>query len=385
MNVLNPFFGVFVFLIAFLTAYFLKPKMKNQEVQISRYESIDGLRGFLAIGVFIHHATIWQQYFQIKTWEDPKSNLYVHLGATSVSFFFMITSFLFVSRILNSAENKINWKAFFISRFYRIAPMYYFTISLLFVIVMIATAFELKVNLFDFLQSILHWLLFTIFDNPDVNGFEMTKLINAGVVWSLPYEWLFYFVLPLLAIFIGKNRPSTFFIGISLVFVIAYFSVNGFATYNLLSFVGGAIAPFIIKYSNIKIKADNPVYSFVILICLFLIVQFPNSNNIPCKILSTIIFTLIAMGCSFFEIFKNSTVKFLGEICYSTYLCHGLILFVIIYFGIGMEKIQLFSTLEYILLIFGMTPIVVIVSHLGYKYIEYPYMAKGKRITKSIK
>ena len=198
---LSPFFCVIIFAIAFATAFIIT-KINPTKIIDSRYKSIDGLRGFLAMGVFIHHTTIWYQYFHNGIWNVPKSNLYTLLGQGSVSLFFMITSFLFVSKILNAKDGEFNLKQFFISRLYRLTPLYLFTIMLLVIIVMFVTNWQLNVPWLTFINSIISWLLFSIFGNPSINNSDFTTVVNAGVVWSLPYEWLFYFFIPILYLFV---------------------------------------------------------------------------------------------------------------------------------------------------------------------------------------
>ncbi len=51
MHHLNPFFALVIFLIAYITAYLINLKYKLHSVN-NRYETIDGLRGFLALSVF---------------------------------------------------------------------------------------------------------------------------------------------------------------------------------------------------------------------------------------------------------------------------------------------------------------------------------------------
>src|ERR1035437_3929118 len=135
MNPLNPFFAVIIYLTAFLTAYIIKINYKITPLK-GRYETIDGMRGFLALGVFIHHAAIWHQYLQTGWWDNPKSNLYAHFGQTSVQLFFMITSFLFISKLLNTNKKAFNWNNFFLSRIFRLVPLYFFSIALIFISVM---------------------------------------------------------------------------------------------------------------------------------------------------------------------------------------------------------------------------------------------------------
>ncbi len=376
MNTLSPFFLVIVYLIAYLTAYAVNFKYKINAASI-RYEGIDSLRGFLALGVFIHHSVIWYQYIQTGKWDAPKSNLYTQLGQTSVSFFFMITSFLFITKLLNSTEKEFNWRAFFISRIFRLVPLYYFLLVLLVLYVMTNTHWQLTVSILSFLKSMFYW---GIFSTADINNYNLTSFIISHATWTLPLEWLFYFSLPLISLIIFKKKTSLFYIVISILFICGYFSVNAFRYHNLLPFIGGAVAPFILKYGSRDIKVNNLFLGIIVLVCLFLITQIKTSNYIVCETLISIVFTSIALGNNLFGILKNSTLKFLGEICYSTYLLHGIVLFTVLYFGFGFEKVKYFTETEYCVLIFLTTPIIVIISFLGYKFIEKPFMDKAKKI-----
>lgn len=123
----------------------------------------------------------------------------------------------------------------------------------------------------------------------------------------------------------------------------------------------------------------------IILISLFAIVQFPTADDHFCKLFIAIAFILIAYGHNLFGILHHKSVKFLGEVCYSTYLVHGLILFVTFYFGIGIEKAKYLSPTEYCGIIFLITPLVVVFSFLGYRYIEKPFMDYAKKINNAAK
>jgi len=379
MNPLNPFFALIIYSIAFLTGYLIKTNIKPILLN-GRYECIDGMRGFLALGVFIHHSSIWYQYIHTGYWGAPASNLYNQFGQTSVSLFFMITSFLFISKLLNSDKKDFNWRNFFISRIFRLVPMYLFSIWLIFISVMFISQWKLNVELAEFFLSICHWLLFTVYNTPNINNSGFTSYINAGVVQTLPYEWLFYFSLPLISLFILKNKPKFVYLFLSIIFILTFYKFHGFFEYFIYPFIGGAIAPLLLKFTSFHKKIKDIFASIIILTCLCLIGQFSEANNIICTILLTIVFTFIAMGATFFGLLKNSTFKFLGEISYSTYLLHGIALFAVFYFGFGFEKIRLLTPFEYYMLVFSITPIVVVVSFLGFKYIEKPYMDKAKRI-----
>lgn len=378
MNPLNPIFALIIFTIAFITAYLINLKHKFIPSN-TRNQNIDGLRGFLALFVFIHHSSVWYQFLQIDLWRPPKSDFFIQLGQSSVSFFFMITAFLFISKLLNTNQNVFNWNTFFISRLFRLVPMYFVSVIILVLIIFIMSDFEMKEGFIPFFNSLFHWGIFTIISSPPINESIYTTIINAGVVWSLPFEWLFYFSLPIISLVILKNKPSQYYIIISFIFIISFYVLHGFTVEYALSFLGGAIAPFVIKYGNLKINFNSYIFGFFNLICLILIAQFESSSNLICKSLIILVFSSIALGNDVFGVLKSSTIKFLGEMCYSTYLLHGIILFIVMYFGIGAEKAMKLSPQNYCLVIFAVTPLVVIFSFLGFKYIESPFMKMAKK------
>lgn len=379
MNPLNPFFAIIIYCIAFFTAYLISLKYKIANTN-NRYENIDGLRGFLALGVFIHHASIWHQYLQINSWESPKSYLYGHFGQTSVSFFFMITAFLFITKLINNGDKIFDWNSLYISRIFRIVPMYLVSISVLIMIVMIISNWKLNIGIFAFIRQLFYWGTFTVISCPKINGLEITNIINAGVVWSLPYEWLFYLCLPLFALFILKKKPSYVYLVFSILFIFIFYRFREFYLEHVLSFLGGAIAPFIIKYGPKKVNYNSIFITFIVLICFFSILLFESSTDPLCKLLIAIVFNLIALGNSIFGILKSSILKFLGEISYSTYLIHGILIFIVMYFGFGFKKVAYLTPLEYCITIFFLTPFLIIISSLTYRFIEKPGMNLSKKM-----
>ena len=384
MNPFNPLFSVIVFSIAFSTGYIIKLYSKTNLIK-GRYECIDGMRGFLALAVFIHHSTAWYQSFQLGDWEPSKSNLYEQLGKVSVSLFFMITSFLFISKLLNAKEKGFNWRSFFISRFFRLVPMYYFSIWLVIVILLLIGQWPGKVGSSEFLISIINWFFFRIHLIHTTTATELSCFfINLGVDWSLAYEWLFYFSLPLISLFILKIKPKIGYIIFSVFFIILFYKIHGIVEYHIYSFTGGAIAAILLKFTALKDKIKDIYSSIIIFICLFLLGQFNNSENIYCILLITIIFTLIALGASIFGLLRNSVLKFLGEISYSTYLLHPILLFSVFRFGYSFDGMYLLSPLEYCLVTFAMTPILVFISFLGFRYIEKINIDRAKKIIQNL-
>jgi peptidoglycan/LPS O-acetylase OafA/YrhL len=236
---------------------------------------------------------------------------------------------------------------------------------------------------YELAKDISKWLGFGVLGLGNINDIH-TKIINAGVLWSLSYEWLFYFTLPLISIVIVRPKPQLLVVLISLVFISVALQFRAFHLEHIMSFIGGAIAPILLKYSKKKININNLFFSLLLIISLISIFQFNSSGNGVCKMLITISFTIISLGNNLFGLLKNSTLKFLGEISYSTYLLHGLIIFITIHFIYGFEEAKLLSKAHYFILMFIISPFVILISSLTFRFIEKPFVKRGKRFTTSI-
>ena len=106
VNEPNIFIAICCTVFAVLTSWILVKIFKIQFKNV-KYETVDGLRGYLSFFVFLHHACIYYYLFPSYNWKLPAQNLYIHFGQTSVALFFMITGFLFFDKLLSSkTENK---------------------------------------------------------------------------------------------------------------------------------------------------------------------------------------------------------------------------------------------------------------------------------------
>ncbi len=377
MNPSNPVFAFIILFITFFTGYFINLFYKLKPVS-HRFGTIDGLRGFLAIGVFIHHSNIWYKYLHTGNWVAPESYFFNQLGQTGVALFFMISSFLFVNKLINFKGQNYDWKSFYMRRFFRLAPLHFIVVIGIIIIVFMQSNWTLNVSYTALGKSIIKWFSFGIFGFDKINDFN-AALINAGVLWSLPYEWLLYFSLPLIALIVLKSKPSTFFILLSIVFIITTNMFRGYGIQHLLSFLGGAIAPVISKYYKKETNYNSLWFTITLLISTVLIFQFHSSSNHLCKLFITISFTIIALGNNIFGLLKSNTLKLLGEISYSTYLLHGVIIFLTINYVYGLQDTKSLSQTEYCVLIFLIAPIVILISFLSFKFIEKPFIEKSKR------
>ena len=103
--------------LCFLLAWILvrSSRFYNQlssETSAERVSMIDGLRGWLALGVFFTHAYSMHAWFVQGQWGGAQAGFFGMTGEIGVALFFMITGFLFWGRVLR-AETGLNVEALY--------------------------------------------------------------------------------------------------------------------------------------------------------------------------------------------------------------------------------------------------------------------------------
>ena len=348
-------------------------KQSNQR----NFVSIDGLRGYLAISVFFHHAYIYLNFLSTGIWLSPKSNFFNLLGQASVSLFFMITGFLFLIKIEKTMS--LRWDKLYISRLLRIMPMYLFSLSVAIFISLFYTKFSVNIN--ESVYFLMCWLFFGALKNPNFNNFNIS-LIFAHVTWTLAVEWLFYLALPVLLI-ISKFRKKFLLTSLVLLIITSQYNEN---LIRLIPFYGGFLAVFIYKNDRIvRISKRNSANLVPILCITFLLIFFNTAYNILAQLIITVLFIFVVCRNESIRILCHPISQFLGKISYSIYLLHGIILFVTFKIAIPAIYFKSFSKGQYWLTIILVLLFLIIVSNLTYEYIEKPFNSKTLKVTKSFR
>jgi len=304
------------------------PWFKYLRHRESRYVTLDGLRGFLALGVFFTHFVLTYYWSHTGEWRYIPEIFYRNTGTVGVAIFFMITGFLFVTKLKESCL-KTSWIELYISRFYRIYPLYIISILIMSIIVFTSTKDSEIVNKYNLLYEYFKWVLFS---GGEINGFEDTRLINAGVDWSLKYEWLFYLTLPLVSIFL---RISSFWLAFSLFSLLIYFSINPIfigpinTKYLVLFALGGLTSTIEDYFKKRKINTEGALSSVVVIFGLTLSLLFFQNLDFHHILAIYLSFNLIVLGNSIFGILKLRAAILLGELSYSIYLLHGILLYLV--------------------------------------------------------
>lgn len=384
MSATSPIPALLAVAVAVATATACKRWVGASQVA-GRFATIDGLRGYLAFLVFVHHACIWHYFAVGGSWALPPSALYTHFGQASVLLFFMITAFLFFNKLLEGRDRPIDWLRLYISRVLRLVPLYLVAITALLAVVAGLSGFALQEDAGRLARGVSRWMLFTVAGSPDLNGVEGTMLIVAGVTWSLPYEWLFYFALPLVALLV-RSRTSPGYVALAVLGVMGMLAFWKPNFVYLLSFGGGVLASLAAGSDRLRAVARGRAGTILLSIALaFLLLAYPNSKGYAQVGLLTLVFVPIACGNGLFGILTNVHSRTLGEMAYGLYLLHGLLLFVVMRMVVGPSRVATWSPLVYWSVIIAITPLLVVLCALSFACIERPAMRRVGAVTAGVR
>jgi len=345
-----------------------------------RYVTVDGLRGFLALAVVLHHSVISRQFRDIGKWDLPPSAFYSIVGQTGVAIFFMITAFLFWGRLLDQGS-RTDWFALYCNRFFRIAPLYWVVVALVLLIVGIKTDFQLAVKAGDLTSQISKWLLPGVLQElPPINSYADTHTISAGVTWTLYYEWLFYFSLPFLAM-AAVRRSWTGFLPacIWLVMVAPEVLSDKFYRNVVMMFAFGMIAASFVRRKP-EFVGDSAVKS----VAALLLLAYPllaRSSVYEWKSIMPLglFFILVSSGASLFGLLKLRSAIRLGTVSYGIYLLQGIVI-TAIHAPAVLGDFARQDPTHFWLSAIAIMLTLVCVAAASYHFIERPSIRFGKRL-----
>ena len=382
----NPALLVFPTLLAWITAALLVRFAGGDPTPARRYASLDGLRGFLSLGVFFGHSVVWYYFSRTQRWDAP-SSLYGYLAQYSVVMFFMLTGFLFSIKLLGARKKgRMNWLDLYISRITRLFPLYLFAVFMVLLIALVLGDFVIRDSAWKLALNITRWLLFSISGAPNFNQIQDTWIIIAGVTWSLAYEWLFYASLPFGALFFGLKPSMKSLASSSILCLIIIFTIPQLNPLYIIVFAVGAIAAIVSKSPRACNIFSGPLGSLLALVSIIgAVAIFPGKISPASIALAGLCFTIIACGNTLFGILTWPSVRMLGDISYSVYLIHGIVLF-IAFTTIGKySNAMYFSVIQHWLFISILTVILVGLSYLTYRFIEWPAMRSTPQIQARIR
>ncbi|MDN3019201.1 acyltransferase [Paenibacillus sp. BSR1-1] len=369
----------------------------------NRYEELDSLRGLAALAVLFSHFLLVFKVIEIDTYNHgykffpnifKYSPLHIFFGGhESVILFFVLSGFVLSLAFLKN-NSEVSYRSFLLKRFFRLYPPFIFAVILAFFAKLyfnsgnlqglshwVQNAWSTKSNLLLFLQHVI------IFGNFDANDID-------PVLWSLVHEMRISIIFPFLILLVKKKHwIFCVFLSVASSFVALllrkHFWVDITSTSYVITlhycsmFVLGSL---LAKHKNDIQKlyqSSSTMLKSLLLICGLICYTFSwllfNHRGLHNTFIDE---WSITLGACVFIIFALSSKKaskfllkkpifFLGKISYSLYLFHVIIL---------ISFLNIFSTYFPTIVILAFAFICsILISWLGYKYIELPFIKIGRR------
>ena len=345
----------------------------------ARMGCIDGLRGYLALSVLAHHFVMWMQVTRLGGgWGVPTVPLFNAFGSGAVGLFFMITGFVFYRRVL-TGWRQTPWSAVYITRIFRILPLV--TVS---VVAVAAVAMHRSGHALgrSDVPALLSWI--TSIGEPSLAGDAAASEINAGVLWTLRFEWAFYLViLPGLAVatdLMHRRLPSAVLPAALLAAALVGGMTHLWVTLMsyLPHFAVGMLAYEARRIPAIASRLRGRTAAVVAVTLLFLTclrVAFPVGVGLPAFAL---FFICVACGNDFFGLLRSRGALVLGELSFSLYLLHAILLSLFFVEAAPLAERPSVGLLPIAMPLLGLMAI--LVSCATYTLVERPAMRFGRRL-----
>jgi peptidoglycan/LPS O-acetylase OafA/YrhL len=251
---------------------------------------------------------------------------------------------------------------------------------ILFFIVAAESGFSRNVSWMSLASSTLNWLSFTVAGQTDINALPGTKLIIAGVTWSLPYEWMLYATLPLMAVGLRRAVPI-WTVAAALLALAVLITAGHPGIGNSVVFLGGIIAAVFVRMPRWRMLAQGRIAGGVAALSILLAYTAFSKVHGPALVPLTIAFTIIASGNTLFGVLANPVSRLLGELSYSLYLLHGLLLFIIFRWVLPIDQAAGLTPVAHWAVVAALAPVLVLVSFITFHTIESPAMGAVSRVT----
>ena len=366
-----PFFAICAISLAVASAIALASGFYRERLAESggRFEAIDGVRGFLALGVLGGHAVSMYSFHTSGVWSGDLAPFYSRAATAGVAVFFMITGFLFWLRLLRAGAG-FDFRAFFVARIRRLAPMYFMSVLMALAVIFSVSGLALRVPPTQLLRELQAWLSFGFIHTGPVNGVQEAHSVNA-VYWTLAYEWAFYLALPFLALFARGAWSVILFV------VVVFFSMRAPV---VLNFVYGALAANLVHHKLLDLRSPWLAPLPLAALAVYFIADGYVHKMVEGALLF-VFFVFVVHGHSAFGLFLSRPAKILGAISYSLYLTHCIVLFVVVGAADRLLGLESFGPTQYWLLVALAAVATVVLSAVTFQFVEYPFMnPKGRPV-----
>ena len=353
----------------------------SRVVKHTYFTGLNAIRFYLALSVILDHT-----FGYLFTWYQHPAPyepvlLFFLTGDDSVNFFFVLSGFLIMYLLLTEKmqHQTVNFKRFYLRRFLRIWPLYFFVIIFTLTVVPLLT------------QSPL------IFDNQAILGFVLLFATNFGAtfnprfpplehVWSIAVEEQFYLVAPHFLHYQKWLVPLLLIIILVPTFL-WYWAVNIYSIdlVNLLNnlryqaiAVGCLFAYAYHTQSNFLKAIYHPLMAYgsifaVFMMTIFVPIPFQVDAGLH-TLITSIIFGILILNVATNPRFRfkltHPIVEYLGNLSYGMYMYHAMVIYVLYHLLYQRVSMETYYLIAYPLVV----ALTIAIAALSYRYIEKPFL-----------
>ena len=349
-------------------------------LNIKYIDRLDHLRFFAAILLIFHHFRgniEWNGHLQFKSIIP----LWLQNGSTGVSFFLVLTGFLFC-QITKGGEKELKYWGFIYNRVLRIFPLMVF---LVFIVICCSRSVSTPLDIFRIFTLQLNT------GNP-ITGWGH-DFYPSGPIWTIAVEFQFYLLFPFISLFL-KRYGIKYLVGLVVLMIATRFNLailkGGDIYYNTYHTIIGRLDQFVIGiilgyyyqkgFFKFLEKLKYQIFLLIIISFSFLYLFTFQKNSVFFVSLSftieAFLWGIVTLSYIYLKLpsFKklNNILSYLGMCSFSMYLLH---------LPIGMMVNQLIgwsvpnSVSSSLLQSIVRVIFIILVSTFTFKIIEKPFMS----------
>ncbi len=358
--------------------------LQVESISLPRLEGMEGLRALAALMIITFH-TVLLPNIQIPEYLNVIKQ---YLGQ-GVPLFYALSGFVLAYGYLDRLNSRRQIVQFYIRRYFRIAPLFYFMIFIW--IIVSKLKFGNSPSFHEIIMNVS--LLFGL-----VPGTH-ESIVWAG--WSIGVEILFYLLFPIIAAFVRTLHSGGLALTIMILVSSAFYTtaqdmdIGSYAYMNIITqlptFLSGVMAFLIWRQTGFfqSIKWGASLFVFTI-VAILTVVYVPYAHKVL-SIASGVRLDLYIWGILFMMLIlsiclwpnplvANRITNRMGRISFSLYLWHPLIIVLLV--GVYGQIGQVLGLgLWNIIVCLGLTiSVVILISYFSYHTIEMPGVKFGKRL-----
>jgi peptidoglycan/LPS O-acetylase OafA/YrhL len=352
-----------IFALAFLVSLgwrrWVRPCPDPHEGHRDRH--LDGLRAFAAVAVMASH---YGGDIAYAIAGRPATPLFHNLGTAGVQVFFALTGFLFTRKAV-AARGQLAVRPFLLSRLRRIVPMYSIAVAVSVVLVCVVTWRDpVRWAALARQAATLYAFGFVLDGAPTIKGVPYVDVL--GTIWSLPFEWLFYALVPLLAVLVTSWRALAVS-GAALAIYYGLRATDGgdiFFPFFLPGILVGLLPPARPRAGR---ALTTMCAGLAVLLTVAAVWPVPQDFTPSRLLIMTALFACVVLGRP--GPLTWPAIAFVGDISYSIYLMH----FPMLYGAKALLRAA--GPAEVATALLAVSAGVVAVSAATYRFIERPFLA----------